>query len=246
MDATQMKRFYYPIIKGETIGNIASAVITTDITDRQNEVVEPDGASIVNYMNNPVVQYGHAYQGIESIPVGRTISLEFFHEGDVKGIKARWEWQQDDVTPLISAVHKSWDRGFINTASIGFMPNEYQDNHITKWEMLEWSICPVPANPTALRLNGFTDAEVKALTPEEIVLSRYSVDVTPETLIADLEALVTTKEGRVLSAKNYELITNAIDALTVLRNAADKIPSGDGESKAETWLESLHKELFGV
>jgi len=234
MDATAMKRFYYPIIKGETIGNIASAIITTNITDRQNEVVEPDGASIVNYMNNPVVQYGHAYQGIESIPVGRTISLEFFHEGDVKGIKARWEWQQDDVTPLISAVHKSWDRGFINTASIGFMPNEYQDNHITKWEMLEWSICPVPANPTALRLNGFTDAEVKAL----------GVDVTPETLIADLESMVSTKEGRVLSAKNYELITNAIDALTALREAADKIPAGAGESKAETWLEGLYKALL--
>jgi hypothetical protein len=86
----------------------------------------------------------------------------------------------------------------------------------------------------ALRLNGFTDAEVKAL----------GVEVTPETLIADLESMVTTKEGRVLSAKNYELITNAIDALTALRNAADKIPSGDGESKAETWLEGLYKALL--
>ena len=238
----QMKRFYFPVVKGETIGNIASCIITTNALDRQNEIVEPDGASLANYMANPVVLYGHAYQGMESIPVGRAISLEIYHEGDTKGIKAQWEWQQDDVTPLISAVHKSWDRGFINTASIGFLASEYQDNHIVKWEMLEYSLVPVPANPTAMRLNGFTDPEIKAL----------GVDVTPETLIADLEGMLSAKEGfglsakegRVLSAKNYELITNAIDALTVLLDAADKSPSGDGQPKAETWLESLYKALL--
>src|SRR5664280_37040 len=107
MDATKMKRFYFPVVKGETIGNIAAATITTNDTDRQNERMEPDGMSIVNYMANPAVLYGHAYQGAESIPVGRAISLEIIHEGDHKAIKAQWEWQQDDVTPLISAVHKS-------------------------------------------------------------------------------------------------------------------------------------------
>lgn len=228
MDATQMKRFYFPVIKGETIGNIAAATITTNDTDRQNEIMEPDGMSITNYMGNPVVQYGHAYQGAESIPVGRAISLEIVHEGDHKAIRAQWEWQQDDVTPLITAVKKSWERGFLNTVSVGFMANEYADNHIAKSELLEFSIVPVPANPMALRLNGFTDPEIKAL----------GVDVTPETLIADLEAMVVTKEGRVLSAKNYELITNAIDALTALRDAATVEP------KAESWLDMLHKALI--
>ena len=230
----QMKRFYFPVVKGETIGNIASATITTNDLDRQNEVIEPDGMSLANYMANPVVLYGHTYQGVESIPVGRATSLEIVHNGDKKAIKAQWEWQQDDVTPFITAVKKSWERGFINTVSVGFMANEYQDNVIAKSELLEFSIVPVPANPMALRLNGFTDPEIKAL----------GVDVTPETLIADLESMVVTKEGRVLSAKNYELVSNAIDALTVLRDAADKSPSGDGQPKAETWLESLYKALL--
>lgn len=234
MDATSMKRFYFPVIKGETIGNIASATITTNDVDRQNESIEPDGMSLANYMSNPVVLYGHTYSGIESIPVGRATSLEIVHEGDKKAIRAQWEWQQDDVTPFITAVKKSWERGFINTVSVGFMANEYQDNVIAKSELLEFSIVPVPANPMALRLNGFTDAEVKAL----------GVDVTPETLIADLETMVTTKEGRVLSAKNYELTTNAIDALTALRDAASTSVSGDTQPKAETWLESLYKALL--
>ena len=236
MDATSMKRVMYPITRGETVGDIYYATITDNSVDRQNEIVDPDGVDIKNFLLNGPVLYGHAYQGIESIPVGKMVSLSLVHENERKKWDAGFVFQGDDVTPLISAVHKSWERGFLNAVSIGFLAKEYDGNTITKSELLEFSIVPVPANPMALRLNGFTDPEIKAL----------GVDVTPETLIADLEAMVVTKEGRVLSAKNYELITNAIDALTVLRNAADKIPSGDGESKAETWLESLHKELFGV
>lgn len=235
MDATAMKRLYFPVTKGETVGNIASATITTNVLDRQGEILEPDGMDITNYMSNPIVLYGHAYQGIDSIPVGRTTSLEIFHEGDMKGIRAQWEWQADDVTPLISAVRKSWERGFINTVSVGFMGNEYADNHIAKSELLEYSVCPVPANPTALRLNGFTDAEVKAL----------GVDVTPETLIADLESLVTTKEGRVLSAKNYELVSNCVSSLQALMDASNgKSVSGDTQPEPDDWLASLHKALM--
>ena len=234
MDATSMKRGIYPITRGETVGDVNYATITDNSLDRQGEIVDPDGMDFTNFMQNGVVLYGHAYQGIDSIPVGKIASLSLIHENERKKLDAGWTFQADDVSPLISAVRKSWERGFLNTVSIGFLAKEYDGNTITKSELLEFSIVPVPANPMALRLNGFTDAEVKAL----------GVDVTPETLIADLEAMVVTKEGRVLSAKNYELITNAIDALTALRNAADKIPAGAGEPKAETWLDSLYKALL--
>ena len=229
-----MKRLFYPVTKGETIGNIASAIITTNDPDRQNEIMDPDGASIANYMTNPVVLYGHAHDGIESIPIGRAISMEIYHEGDKKGIKAQWEWQQDDVTPLISAVKKSWERGFLNTVSVGFLANEYQDNTIAKWELLEYSVVPIPANPAALRLNGFTDDEVKALTPE----------ITAESLIADLESMVATKEGRVLSAKNYELVSQCVSSLQALMDASDgKSVSGDTQPEPDDWLARLYKSI---
>jgi phage head maturation protease len=229
----EMKRLFFPVQKGETVGDIASAVITTNAVDRQGEIVEPDGIDLANYLANPIVLYGHCYSGLESIPVGRATSLEIVHEGDKKSLKAQWQWQADDVTPLISAVRKSWERGFLNTVSIGFMPGEYDGNTIKTSQLLEFSVVPVPANPQALRLNGFTDDEVKALTPE----------VTAETLIADLESMVSVKEGRVLSAKNYDLVSQCIDSLTALRDAADKTTSGDVEPKAESWLEALHKQL---
>ena len=234
MDATAMKRFYFPVVKGETIGNIASATITTNDLDRQNEVIEPDGMALTNYMSNPVVLYGHAYGGEESIPVGRATSLEIVHTGDRKAIRAQWEWQADDVTPLISAVKKSWDRGFLGTVSVGFMAIEYQDNVIAKSELLEFSIVPVPANPQALRLNGFTDAEVKAL----------GVDVTPETLIADLESMVVVKEGRVLSTKNRSLVQTCVDSLQALLDASDTSAAGAAQPEPDDWLTALHKALI--
>ena len=229
-----MKRLYFPVVKGQTIGNIASATVSTNDLDRQGEIIEPDGISLTNYLTNPVVLYGHAYQGIDSIPVGRAVSMEIYHEGDKKSLKADWEWQADDVTPLISAIKKSWERGFLNTVSIGFMENEREDNTITKMDMLEFSIVPIPANPMALRLNGFTDAEVKALIP----------DVTPADLIVDLERLYGTKEGRVLSAKNYGLVKDCVDSLNALLKASDMSASGDAQPEPDDWLTALHKALM--
>jgi len=234
MDATSMKRMFFPIVRGETIGDVHYATITTNDLDRQGEILDPDGMDFTNFMANGVVLYGHQYSGMESIPVGKVHSLALVHENEHKKLDAGWIFQGDDVTPLISAVTKSWDRGFLNTISVGFLAKEYDGNTITKSELLEFSIVPVPANPMALRLNGFTDAEVKAL----------GVDVTPETLIADLESMVSTKEGRVLSTKNRTLISDCVSSLNALLAASDTTASGDAEPKAESWLDALYKALL--
>jgi len=82
-------------------------------------------------------------------------------------------------------------------------------------------------------------------------------DVTPVDLIADLEAMVTaegwkswekrqlvTKEGRVLSAKNYELVSNCVSSLHALMDASNgKMLSGDSEPEPEDWLARLHKSI---
>jgi hypothetical protein len=83
-------------------------------------------------------------------------------------------------------------------------------------------------------LNGFTDAEVKAL----------GVEVTPETLIADLESMVTTKEGRVLSQKNRDLVKSCIDSLQALYEASDTSAAGAAQPEPDDWLTALHKALI--
>jgi hypothetical protein len=162
--------------------------------------------------------------------------LEIIHEGEHKKLGASWEWQQDDVTPLITAVAKSWERKFLNTVSIGFIPLERSEDGrtITKAELLEFSIVPIPANPQALRLSGFTDPEIKAL----------GVDVTPETLIADLESMITTKDGRVLSTKTRGIVQTAVDSLQALLDASDTSAAGAAQPEPDDWLTALHKALI--
>jgi len=224
MDNASIKRIMFTCQKTEpSMPGRAAAIITTNTVDRQGEIVDPDGLDLTNFMRIGAVLYGHQYDGIESIPVGRPYSLELIHEGDAKKIKAEWEWQEDDVTPLITAAHKSWDRGFLRTVSIGFIPKEWaQDAEhptCTKAELLEFSICAVPANPQAMRLNGLTDDEVKAM----------------ESVIA--------KEGRVLSKSNRDLVQSCVDSLNALLEASDTSVSGDTQPKAESWLEALFKQL---
>ena len=238
----KMKQLYFPVTKGETVGNIASATITTNDLDRQGEIVEPDGLSLTNYLANPIVLYGHAYGGVDSIPVGRAVSMEVIHSGDKKSLKADWEWQGDDVTPLISAVKKSWERGFLNTVSIGFMVNEYDKNAITKSELMEFSIVPVPANPQALRLNGFTDAEVKAL----------GVEPTPVDLIADLERMldksVVPYQDLLLAPEDLAWDSGSASA------AVAKWAGGPGKDtidwrkyrKAFCWFDGASEDTFGA
>ena len=354
MDDTSMKRMFYPIVRGEMIGDVHYATITTNDLDRQGEIIDPDGMDIVNFMANGVVLYGHQYSGMESIPVGKVASLALVHENEQKKWNMGWVFQGDDVTPLITAVTKSWDRGFLNTVSIGFLAKEYDGNIITKSELLEVSIVPVPANPQALRLNGFTDAEVKALEGEgkegietksvipyketgkapeseawdagaEVgaasvedlkimcawydeqkpdVKSSYKLphhkasghgvvwravaaamaallggrggvnvpdadkqgiynhlakhyaqfnkeppafhkaEPAPVDLIADLESMVTTKEGRVLSQKNRDLVKSCIDSLQALYEASDTSAAGAAQPESDDWLTALHKALI--
>ena len=56
-------------------------------------------------------------------------------------------------------MRRLWAAGFLNAVSIGFMPKSYtpregdQGGYVFEdWELLEYSIVPVPANQDALRL----------------------------------------------------------------------------------------------
>lgn len=136
--------------------------INTDHLDRDKEVLLPGGADLKNYNKNPVVMYGHDYS---SLPIGRALwTKKVKEEGrDVLLSKPRFAPTQfaTDVFNLVS-------EGFLNTASVGFMPEPFTGRTPTedeikkrpdwkdakrvydKWDLLEWSIVPVPSNPYAL------------------------------------------------------------------------------------------------
>jgi HK97 family phage prohead protease len=128
-------------------GDTPTITITTAMMDREGDVVVPTGGDFSAYKRNPVVLFAHDYS---SLPVGRCIDLH----ADERGIRASWQWLKGD--DRAAAVRNAWEQGVLNAASIGFKPIEARPipgsgTQFDRWEMLEFSLVPVPANPGATR-----------------------------------------------------------------------------------------------
>lgn len=129
-----------------------TAYISTGAKDRHNESVDPMGADFSNYKRNPVVLWAHDY---EKPPIGKALWIKREGEGIVSKVKfANTEFAQE--------IFQLYKEGFLKAFSIGFIPDmksvedgdgEKQPRRTyRKWEMLEYSAVPVPANPEALAL----------------------------------------------------------------------------------------------
>lgn len=135
---------------------IFEAMISTEAVDRQGDIVRATGAKLDNYMKNPVVLWAHDYG---EMPVARTLSIEIMAG---KGLKARFQFPEWGVSERADEVRRLWAAGFLNATSIGFQPITAQPlgdrndfwgpQEFVEWELLEYSIVPVPANQEALRL----------------------------------------------------------------------------------------------
>lgn len=147
----QVKSLRYAVKAEVSPDGEPSITITTSAPDRSNDRVMPRGGNLTNYLKNPVVMYGHDYH---AIPVGRATTLRTTDEG----IRASWVWLEND--PFADRVKNAWNQGVLNAASIGFQPSETeydaerQGYDYTSWELLEFSIVPIPANAQAVRSLG--------------------------------------------------------------------------------------------
>ena len=122
--------------------------------DRFEERVDPEGWDLARYRENPVVQWSHAYD----IPaIGRAEDVG----SDERGLGGRIVFNDKDYDPFGWSIGERVRRGIIRAGSVGFRVLEVEfpgkdagDDGTTlifrKQELLEFSICNVPANPFAL------------------------------------------------------------------------------------------------
>ena len=186
------------------------AIITTSAKDRQGEIVVSTGMDVGNYMKNPIVLFAHDYA---QPPVAKAVSLTTSPEG----ITARFVFPEKGVSVRADEIHALWDAHFLNAVSIGFIPQEWADGAdnptITKAELLEFSIVPVPANQEALRL-ALEQAQVAI--KEGRVLSKTHYDLV-QTCVDSLTALLAASDKS---------------------SSGDEQPD-----EALAYLEALHKQL---
>lgn len=134
-------------------------IISTDMIDRQNEIIDQDGWDFSNWLANPVIIDSHRYDSIDDIigvGVGQPIRLDNGWAVDV----------QFADTPKGQRAKTLVDSNMLRTVSVGFRslkrsPVNGVVKH-TKMELLEVSLVAIPANPGALRIKGvYMDEEMK-------------------------------------------------------------------------------------
>lgn len=157
--------------------------INTPAIDRDQDRVLSAGAKLENYAKNPVVQYGHNYREPWAT-VGRTLRMEQTAEFLKARFKLRPAANEYDPQNIVRLL---WTGDWIRTASVGFAPvwnkteeNEFGGLDFGEWDLLEWSLVPVPANQEALRLafKGLDDA-VRVVDETAQQLRDGKVAITP-------------------------------------------------------------------
>ena len=145
---------------GGTDTGLRQVIISTERPVRSGGgIARAAGCLTAPYMRNPVVMWGHNYK---EPPIGRATALEI---APGVGIVARFEFPPAGIHPLADTVRGLWDAGFINAASIGFLPLEWemvddpegaeggrreQIPVFTRWELYEFSLVAVPRDRDAV------------------------------------------------------------------------------------------------
>jgi HK97 family phage prohead protease len=165
---------------GETAEGIAAIpdgiawTLSTFDLDRFSERIDPAGWDCKRYKDNPVVEWAHRYD----IPaIGKIESLA----ADDNGLHGLIIFNDKDYDPFGWAIGQRVKAGVIRAGSVGFrvieieIPDKETGKDGTtlifrKQELLEFSICNVPANPFALTK---TIAEGKPETTQDICFPSF-------------------------------------------------------------------------
>lgn len=160
-DEIPFVRKYYISEKQEADKEKRSVIsyISTDIVDRDGERLLPNGVDLKNYRKNPVVMLGHDYK---SLPVGKNIWIK----NDDKGLLAKTAFaksERGDEMYRACTEDIGGTGPLLQGWSVGFIPIEWEDIETKgkkekperiykKWELLEYSIVPIPSCPEALTI----------------------------------------------------------------------------------------------
>lgn len=123
---------------------VIEVVVSNSKEDRQGERIVMEGIDLKQIKRNPVVLYGHDYQGL---PIGKITKIWV----DGSNLKARIQLAVKEY-PFAATVYDLIMGGYLNAVSIGGMVKSWSGDFtiIEELEMVELSIVPVGAHRDAL------------------------------------------------------------------------------------------------
>lgn len=132
--------------------DIGVFTVTKDMVDRDGERVLPMGGNYNNFKKNPIMFYNHSRW---DSPIGKWSDIE------VKEDSVEMRGWISDTTNISKNVLGLIKDDVIRTASIGFKPLVWSEDEkdklpgqkgvtIKEYEILEVSVCDIPANPESV------------------------------------------------------------------------------------------------
>ena len=154
-----VQRYNFDVTKFDDSNRTIDFVFTTSDKDRSNDIVNPSGAIIEDYMKNPVFLWSHDKT---RQPLGKINNL-MLNNGRLEGTVEFWRndidpayWSEADKMAV--SVYEQYKNGFLKAVSISFIPVDYSFNKITggndykTYKITEISAVTVPDNPNALKV----------------------------------------------------------------------------------------------
>ncbi len=178
-------------------------VMSAEITDRHNEVVDIDSLKFDTYLStNPVVLPFHEY---DKLPVAKTLTMQKTVNTDgIKVLEAEIQFAVEEYE-VAKTYFKMYAKGFMNAFSIGFMVGNIDEDaetgvrRLMNCDIIENSCVSVPANFLALvKALGDSVEPFKTHIPKEAMLKMIRES------IIEIKSLVTETESELPAQKQVE------------------------------------------
>jgi HK97 family phage prohead protease len=133
---------------------VATFVFSDNSVDRYGDTIDARGWILDKFLANPVALFGHDSGSVENV-IGKARNVRV--EG--QRLIGEIEFMEASVNPTAETVFQMVKGGYLNAVSVGFAPIEWslakdksrpQGVDFKKQELLEISVVPIPANPSAL------------------------------------------------------------------------------------------------
>lgn len=179
-----------------------TAVASSEVEDRQGEVVKQAGWSLKNFKDNPILLWMHEHDK----PIGKAERVWLDKTG--KSPILKFKGMISTATEYGRAAKQLMEEGILKTFSVGFRPLEMEGKEITKAELFEISLVSVPANPEA-RLLAAKTLEGAGIR-ESVIKEVIGVEDDKEE-ITELKAKISELEEQV--TKTQEIAESAVKGL---------------------------------
>lgn len=191
--------------------------ISTGIKDRDGEKLVPEGVILENYQKNPIVPFAHCYK---SIPPAKNMWIK----RDEKGLVAKTVFAKNQRAEEYYQAYTEDVGGtgpLLNAFSVGFIPLEWEDTDTkaleknpdlpkriyNKWELLEYSLVPIPSCAEAL-----TIAVEKGLFSKKF-MKQFEIEVVKDVPDREVEVEIGSKNVDNLDEGGYSGSKEIVDRI---------------------------------